>query len=350
MKRSLISLCAGVLAASLLIPATAGAEPEVEPATGTELAGKTVFLDPGHQGSSEGHDLSRQVDDGRGGTKDCQTSGMTTIGGVPEHTITWNVTQLVRSGLETLGADVVLSRADDTGWGGCIDERAAAANASGADLAVSIHADSTDAAGDPSKHGFHMIVPALPIPNPAADAAQSGPGLEASTMMRDAYLGAGFTPANYAGVVDGIQTRSDVAGPALTEVPLVFVEMGNGSHPDDAARLESTDGQLDHAIAVTTGIVTYLLTGGQASAAPAAPGTTEPGATVPGTTEPGTVSPGPVTPDENPLSLESILAMLSDLLAAGGLTGLEEIVNSETIGMLSDLAGELLATVLAQLE
>lgn len=248
---------AAVTTAGVLVPTAAFATPPApaDPDTSTTLAGKTVFLDPGHQGSEHSEDLTRQVDNGRGGTKDCQTTGMTTRNGIAEHTINWNVAQLVSQSLRSLGAHVVLSRQDDTGWGGCVDERAEAANRSGADVAVSIHAD-----GAPEQdHGFHLIVPQLPIPSAAADRAQSGPGRAASEAVRDAYVQAGFAPANYAGAVDGLQTRADIAGPALTEVPDVFVEMGNGANADDAKLLESQDGQLQHAIAITTGLVGYLL-------------------------------------------------------------------------------------------
>ncbi|MFE1592009.1 N-acetylmuramoyl-L-alanine amidase [Nocardia sp. NPDC058705] len=242
-----------VVSLSGLVPVTAHAAPE--PATSEQLAGKTIFLDPGHQGTAHSEDLGRQVDNGRGGTKDCQTTGMTSLNGIPEHTINWDVAQLVRASLQALGAEVVLSRADDTGWGGCVDDRARAANQSGADVAVSIHADSAG----PDQHGFHMIVPQLPIPDAIADKAQSGGGRLASSAVRDAYLAAGFSPANYAGVKAGLQTREDVAGPALTQVPMVFVEMGNGANVDDAARLESREGQLEHAVAITTGVVGFLL-------------------------------------------------------------------------------------------
>ncbi|MBF6395711.1 N-acetylmuramoyl-L-alanine amidase [Nocardia cyriacigeorgica] len=249
-------LCAVVSTAMTftLSGVTASAEP-ISPDMATKLAGRTVFLDPGHQGPNHTENLSRQVSDGRGGTKDCQTTGMTTVNGVAEHTINWNVAQLVKTSLESLGARVVLSRQDDSGWGGCIDERAAAANASGAAVAVSIHAD-----GAPAQYrGFHVIVPQLPIPDAKADQVQSTAGLAASKAMRDAYLSSGFPAANYAGVVDGLQTRADVAGPALTTVPDVFIEMGNGANPEDAALLESGDGQLKHAIAITTGLVSFLL-------------------------------------------------------------------------------------------
>ncbi|MFF0358281.1 MULTISPECIES: N-acetylmuramoyl-L-alanine amidase [unclassified Nocardia] len=242
-----------VLSLTGLVPATAHAAPE--PAASDQLAGKTIFLDPGHQGTAHAEDLSRQVDNGRGGTKDCQTTGMTSLNGIPEHTINWEVAQLVKASLQALGAEVVLSRADDTGWGGCVDDRARAANQSGASVAVSIHADSAPA----EQRGFHLIVPQLPIPDTLADQAQAGAGRAVSASVRDAYLASGFPSATYAGVSNGLQTRADVAGPALTQVPLVFVEMGNGANAEDAALLESREGQLKHAVAIATGVVGFLL-------------------------------------------------------------------------------------------
>ncbi|MEV0245683.1 N-acetylmuramoyl-L-alanine amidase [Nocardia sp. NPDC050712] len=283
-----------------LLPGAAQAAP-VPPELSTKLLGKTIFLDPGHQGSDHGENLARQISNGRGGSKDCQTTGMVSLNGIPEHTINWNVAQLVKSSLENLGAQVVLSRADDSGWGGCVDDRARAAAASGAAVAVSIHADSAPAAA----HGFHLIVPQLPIPDPAADQAQSGAGLAASKLVRDAYIQAGFEPANYAGVQEGLQTRADVAGPALSTVPTVFLEMGNGANPDDAAVLETDAGQLRHAMAITTGLAGHLLgvaPGGTGSAdTPAAaplaqssplPGTTNPVRVVPPETSTAPAAPG----------------------------------------------------------
>ena len=84
----------------------------------------------------------------------------------------------------------------------------------GAVVAVSLHADSTAVGADAGKKGFHMIVPSLPVPDATVDRVQSGEGRKASTTMRDAFTKAGFSPANYAGVKDGIQTRSDIAAVA----------------------------------------------------------------------------------------------------------------------------------------
>ncbi|MEW2016949.1 N-acetylmuramoyl-L-alanine amidase [Rhodococcus sp. NPDC076796] len=346
MTRSALTalICAGILGAGVLVSAPATAEPA---ATGSELSGKTVFLDPGHQGTAHSENLQRQVDDGRGGTKDCQTTGMTTLDGVPEHTINWKVSELVRSSLESLGATVKTSRADDTGWGGCVDDRARAASESGADVAVSIHADSTSATTDADKHGFHLIVPTLPIPSAAADAAQSEGGRSASTLMRDSYVRAGFEPANYAGVENGIQERSDVAGPALTTVPLVFVEMGNGSNPDDAALLESSDGQLEHAIAISTGIIDYLL-GAETPSTTADTATTPAATTTATTAAPAATAPsdaGPAT--EGRSALSRLLESVSPYVNSFGVDGLEGLATPDNVSSVSTFAQGLLKQILA---
>lgn len=335
-------LCVAMTAA-IAAPGVASADPEAESMM-TKLVGKSVFLDPGHQGNGHTENLARQVNDGRGGTKECQTTGMTSAGGVPEHTINWNVAQLVKSSLESLGAKVTLSRTDDTGWGGCVDERAAAASRSGADIAISIHADSAPAAD----HGFHLIVPALPIPDAKVNEVQSGKGLELSKAMRDAYVKSGFTTANYAGVVDGLQTRTDIAGPALTTIPLAFLEMGNGTNPDDAKLLETEEGQVKQAIAVTTGVVSYLLgntaTGSEARAVPSAttPDASEESAK-PRTTTPKST---PKTGDDGDDLLGTAVQLLSPLLGALGIGGGEGLSEDGMVDVALKLAQALLGVVM----
>src|SRR4029077_6430363 len=60
------------LATCLLVAASTLASPAS--AAPANIAGMIVFLDPGHNGSNDAS-ISRQVPTGRGGTKDCQTSG-----------------------------------------------------------------------------------------------------------------------------------------------------------------------------------------------------------------------------------------------------------------------------------
>jgi N-acetylmuramoyl-L-alanine amidase len=395
-------MCLVLMAAA----ATAGLAPVAYAApvpsdVATKLTGKTVFLDPGHQGPNHTQNLARPVNNGRGGTKECQTTGMTAPDGTPEHTINWRVASLVKQSLEALGARVVMSRQDDTGWGGCVDERAAAANRSGADVAISIHADSAPA----QDRGFHLIVPQLPVPDAKASQVQAGAGMAATKAVRDAYVKAGFPAATYAGAVDGLQTRSDIAGPALTEVPDVFIEMGNGANKDDAAQLVSNEGQVKHAIAITTGLVTYLL-GGQPSPsgsadnraatplpgqppaanvapgaaqdlpqspAPAAPGQSAPSAYTPGTApqyqapgttpqyqsvpgvapQPGTnATPGTQTQpgvanstDPNSAMATLIMSAIKLLAPLGKALGIGDLANSELINLAYTLVSTLIGAV-----
>ncbi len=322
----------GVAAVGLLATGLLGAPAQAAPAAGP-LTGRTVFLDPGHQGSAEGHQLNKQVPDGRGGTKDCQTTGATAENGVKEHTINWNVAQLVKAALEGDGARVVLSRNNDTGWGGCVDERAAAASASGADIAVSLHADSTTQGADQGRSGFHLIVPNLPVPDATVSSVQAGNGRRASENMRDALKKAGFTPANYGGAKDGIVARSDIAGVNLTKVPVAFVEMGNLSNPGEARALSSPDGAAKYALAVTNGIKSYL-------------GTAPASAPVP--LKPGEVT-QPVT-DEGAVDVAGLAALgplIQQLSTAKNLKDAQAILAAQGSDVASDVLRSILAVVYA---
>ncbi|MDT5208553.1 MAG: N-acetylmuramoyl-L-alanine amidase [Mycobacterium sp.] len=79
-------------------------------------------------GANDGS-INRQVANGRGGTKECQTTGTTTDAGYPEHTFNWDVVLRVREELSRLGVRTAMSRGNDNAFGPCVDQRAAMANA-----------------------------------------------------------------------------------------------------------------------------------------------------------------------------------------------------------------------------
>jgi N-acetylmuramoyl-L-alanine amidase len=211
------------------------------------IAGMSVFVDPGHSGASDAS-ITRQVPTGRGGTKDCQTTGTSTNDGYPEHAFNWDVATRVRGALDQIGVHTQMSRADDNSVAPCVDERAAAANAMPPDADVSIHADGGPASG----HGFHVNYSAPPL-----NAAQSGPSFQLATVMRDSMVTAGMQPSSYIGS-DGLYGRADLAGLNLAEYPAVLVETGNMRNADDAAQMETADGRQRYADAITQGIVAYL--------------------------------------------------------------------------------------------
>lgn len=212
-----------------------------------DVAGKTVFLDPGHSGANDSS-INRQVPNGRGGTKPCQTSGTAADDGYPEHSLNWDVTNRIRAALDELGVHTELSRADDASVGPCIDARAAAANVAHPDAIVSIHADGGPASG----RGFHVNYSSPPLND-----AQSGPAVRLAGDIRDSLTAAGIPQSDYLGA-DGLYGRADLAGLNLAEYPAVLVELGNMRNAADAAQFGSADGRARYAAAVASGIVAYL--------------------------------------------------------------------------------------------
>lgn len=241
-------LAATVAVIGLLLTSTSPGLPTA--AAAGKLAGKVVFLDPGHNGANDAS-ITHQVPTGRGGTKDCQASGTKTGDGYPEHTFNWDTTLRIQKALQALGARTVLSRQNDTKLGPCVDARAEAANALRPNVVVSIHADGGPVGG----HGFHVNYSAPPLnPTQAKDSVQF------ARVMRDQLREAGMTPATYIGH-DGLFGRADLAGLNLAHYPSILVELGNMKNKDDAAVMESPAGRQRYADAVVRGITTYLYTG-----------------------------------------------------------------------------------------
>jgi N-acetylmuramoyl-L-alanine amidase len=217
------------------------------------LAGKTVAIDPGHNGGNTAHarEISRLVN---AGTlwKACDTVGASTNDGYPEAAYNLDVSLRVARILHARGVRVVLTRRTNSGWGPCITRRAAIGNAADADAAISIHADGGPASG----RGFHVIYPP-PIRGLTDDIAARSHRLALD--VRAAFArGTGEPYATYIGR-SGLDVRSDLGGLNLSDVPKVFVETANMRNAWDAARLESAAYREREARALARGLETYLL-------------------------------------------------------------------------------------------
>jgi len=215
-----------------------------------------VVLDPGHNGgnATARSQINRLVPAG-GITKPCNTVGAATDAGYPEHAFTWDVTTRVADLLRRRGITVVLTRTDDTGVGPCVDQRAAAANAARATLAVSIHADGAAA----TVRGFHVIEPAL-APD-GGNAAILGPSATAAADLLTAFSAATAEPrATYPGplVHAGLTRRNDLAGLNLARVPALFIECGNMRNAQDAALLADPAWRARAAQGVADGVLAYV--------------------------------------------------------------------------------------------
>ncbi len=199
-----------------------------QPVAKTPLAGRTIVLDPGHNGgnASAPSVINQLVPAGRGGSKPCNTTGTATDGGYEESAFNFDVALRLSALLRKQGAHVVLTRHSNTGVGPCVNVRAAIANGARADAVIAIHADGAS----PSGRGFHVIYP----PDSGATAAIYQPSLRLAKDIHDAILGTGtFPPSTYIGQ-DGYDQRDDLAGLNLSTRPAVFVELGNMRNSTDA--------------------------------------------------------------------------------------------------------------------
>lgn len=235
--------------AVLLALACSGSPAASRPAGAVEAP--VVVLDPGHNGrnGAEPAAIARQVPDGRGGTKACNTTGTATDAGYPEHAFTFDVATRVEQRLTAAGIRVVLTRPDDHGVGPCVDERGRAGEAAGAAAVISIHADGAPAAAS----GFHVAYSDPPL-NPA----QAEPALALATALRDALRADGFAAADYIGR-DGLSARADLAGLNHATRPTALVECANMRNPEEAASVSSAEGRDRYAAAITAGVLAFLL-------------------------------------------------------------------------------------------
>ena len=246
----------GLAASSVADPtgsAPAVAAPD-ERAAAQPLQGLTIALDPGHQLGNARHtrEINRPVPAG-GFTKPCNTTGTATNSGVPEATVSFRLSQAVRSRLEALGASVRMTRVTNSvrRWGPCVDARGRFGKRVGARLMVSLHAD-----GAPSSdRGFHVIAPTRRRPWTTDIASAS---LRLAKSLRTSLSRGGVPRSNYIGGGTGLDVRSDLATLNMSDVPVAMIEVGNMRNATDARRMTTARGQTRYAIAVVRGIRTYL--------------------------------------------------------------------------------------------
>jgi N-acetylmuramoyl-L-alanine amidase len=226
-------------------PAAAATTPPPAPADPP-----VVVLDPGHNGRNAENPsaINRQVPDGRGGTKACNTTGTATDAGYPEHAFAFDVAARAAQKLTAAGVRVVLTRPDDAGVGPCVDERGRAGEAADADAVVSIHADGS-ATGN---RGFHVA-----LSDPPLNPAQTGPARKLGADLRDAMRAGGFPDSDYIGR-GGLSPRPDLAGLNHATRPAALVECANMRNPAEAALVSSAGGRERYAAAIAAGVLAFL--------------------------------------------------------------------------------------------
>jgi N-acetylmuramoyl-L-alanine amidase len=217
------------------------------------LAGRTITVDPGHNGGNFTHprEISRLVPDGNG-FKECDTTGTAAPDGYRETDFNWSVALRLRALLKAQGARVVMTRDSNDGVGPCVNERAAIGNRAHSDAAISIHADG----GPPGGSGFAILVPA-PIPS-GSDRAILAPSRRLAVDLRRGLESIGLHTSTYDGR-DGIAPRTDLGGLNLSRVPKVFVEVANMQDRADEAPMERPAYRERVAQALLDGLEGFLL-------------------------------------------------------------------------------------------
>lgn len=232
-------------------PSSVPTSTPAHPARLHPLRGRTVVVDPGHNGIWT-RALLRRVPAGNGRTKPCNSSGTASNAGYPEHAFTFDVATRLAARLRGLGATVVLTRPDDHGLGPCVNVRAAIANRARADLLISIHADGDLARG---ARGFHVIVSTTMAGGAEIEARSLA---LARTVRRELQAGTAMPRSTYVGHGTALSLRTDIAGLNLSQRVGVMVELGNMRSAADMALIGSTDFRRRVAASLAAAVVDTL--------------------------------------------------------------------------------------------
>jgi N-acetylmuramoyl-L-alanine amidase len=237
-------------AAASAAPA-APAAPTPTPTPAAPLAGKTIGIDPGHNGQNKSDPayLARMVWNGRA-METCDTTGTESDSGYAEADFTFAVSTDLRADLIRDGAKVVMTRQNNDGVGPCVDRRAQILNAARASVAIDIHGDGGPASG----RGFTVLDPVADGPNNAVIASSLRFGADVHAAM---LAHTSMPVADYYGQ-NGYIARDDLAGLNLTTVPKILIECGNMRNATDAGLMQAPAFQQQLAAAFADAIVTFL--------------------------------------------------------------------------------------------
>lgn len=208
---------------------------------------KLVMLDPGHQ--RHGNNEPEAVGPNTREMKPKVSSG--TVGvrtKKPEYVLNLEVSQLVKAELVKRGIEVAMTR-ESHEVNISNKQRAEMANEAGATLAVRIHADGDSS---PKTIGFSVLYPS------AASAALK-------PIAAESRQAAGFIAEHLKAATGtagrGLSARSDLSGFNWSKVPVVLVELGFMTNPEEDERLSEAEYQQKLATGIADGIERFLNAG-----------------------------------------------------------------------------------------
>lgn len=216
-------------------------EPSQQHAAG-RLSGRTVGIDPGQQ---EAADTGlEQIAPGVDRTKERQSAGSTGVKtGVPECKINLLIAFKLRDLLEAEGATVVLTH-DTTDVSLSNIERAQAMNNAGVDIWLRLHCDSAASA---KQSGASVLIPSRTY----------GAAIYQESLRLGQCIYENFAAATGATMLD-LRALMDQTGFNWSERPVVAVEMGMLSNPQEDLRLNRDSYQASCAAGLFNGILAYF--------------------------------------------------------------------------------------------
>lgn len=204
------------------------------------LEGKTICIDAAHGTFTENKQegiapgLSLLKDGFKEGTKGAN---------VTEDEITLLVANVLKEKLEAKGATVLMTRTDALATLSNV-ERAEFANNNGADICIKLHADGTDEGGS----GMTMLVPGGTYISDKTLLSKSK--LLGKTILNGAVAKTGARN-------NGVYTNSGMTGFNWSKIPVVLLEMGYLTNPQDEAKLSDANYQALIADGIVEGILEY---------------------------------------------------------------------------------------------
>ncbi len=213
-------------------------EPEVK----LPLSDKIICVDAGHGLNS--YNKQEPIAPNSSQTKIAFASG-TRGKNQTEEELNLSVALKLESKLKELGATVYMTRTTHESDMTNID-RAELANEKNADISVKIHADGLDSS---SAHGASMLVPSNKYINNSELCEKSR---KAGEIILDEVI------KNTGAANRGVVVREDLTGFNWTKVPIVLLEMGFMTNPEEDAKLETDEYQNKIVDGIVSGLLIYF--------------------------------------------------------------------------------------------
>ena len=216
-----------------------------EESSAKPLSGKKIMIDSGHQG--KGNLEKEPIAPGSTEMKTKVTYGTTGVAtGIPEYVFTLEMGLKLKESFTEVGAEVFLVR-EDHNVNLSNRDRALMGNDLDVDLIIKIHADG---AADENIRGISILYPSMDSEYTEKIAEKSQ--LAASYVLESLI-------ENTLAMSRGLRERKDITGFNWSEVPVILIECGYMSNPQDDELLNSPAYQEQLTKGILEGTITYFL-------------------------------------------------------------------------------------------